>query len=173
MYLSISTYVYVNIYMNCTNIDIYIYIYIFIYVILVLNIYHILVRFILHLNSNTKLNLKWKRKNQKEKINYIPRSLLWLTKTKVSAILQRFGGQQFVFFFITTVNQSTVYISAKMFYRSTHQHLVSSSMNSPYSYLSIEEQVSMYHAENRLMATVPLVIVISFFLLISTIFLNI
>ena len=79
-------------------------------------------------------------------------------------------GQQFVFFFITTVNQSTVYISAKMLYRSTHQHLVSSSMNSPYSYLSIEEQVSMYHAENRLMATVPLVIVISFFLLISTIF---
>ena len=82
-------------------------------------------------------------------------------------------GSAIRLFFITTVNQSTVYISAKMLYRSTHQHLVSSSMNSPYSYLSIEEQVSMYHAENRLMATVPLVIVISFFLLISTIFLNI
>ena len=114
----------------------------------------------------------YKRKNQKEKKIVFQGAFCGSQKPKFLQFYKDSGVSN-SFFFITTVNQSTVYISAKMLYRSTHQHLVSSSMNSPYSYLLIEEQVSMYHAENRLMATVPLVIVISFFLLISTIFLNI
>ena len=115
----------------------------------------------------------YKRKNQKEKNKLYSKEPFVAHKNQSFCNFTKIRGSAIRLFFITTVNQSTVYISAKMLYRSTHQHLVSSSMNSPYSYLSIEEQVSMYHAENRLVATVPLVIVISFFLLISTIFLNI